>query len=68
MHETDAATASAPSPALSRHNRWQAYFCYNMMENCPESVPEPRPDHVPSGNWDPVAMAMDETILAGAPG
>ncbi len=53
---------------LSRHNRWQAYFCYNTVENRPQPVPDPRPDYVRSRNWVPMEVARDSTILTGADG
>jgi ectoine hydroxylase len=41
---------------LSANDRWQVYVVYNPVANCPEPVPNPRPDYVRSTNWAPLAM------------
>lgn len=48
---------------LSRHDRWQVYFCFNTVANRPVDVPQPRPDYVRSRNWRPLEMA-DEPVAA----
>lgn len=51
---------------LSRHNRWQAYICYNTVDNRPHDLPNPRPDYVRSTNWIPLAVGADADILGAA--
>jgi ectoine hydroxylase len=51
---------------LSRHDRWQAYFCFNTCANRPQDVPNPRPDHVRSRNWTPMEPVPDDAILTAA--
>lgn len=49
---------------LSRHDRWQAYFCFNTCANRPLDVPQPRPDYVRSTNWAPMRAVADAALLA----
>lgn len=48
---------------LSRHDRWQAYFCFNTCANRPLDVPSPRADHVRSRNWAPMQLVADDAVL-----
>ena len=49
---------------LSRHDRWQAYFCFNTCANRPVDVEKPRPDYVRSTNWAPMQLVEDGAVLA----